>query len=241
MSIARGLLAFVLLVLGSVPALARCGDDPGDAAALAAARAQVDQDCDCAGATTHGAYVSCAATVARTRVDASLLRAQCKGEVRRCAARSTCGKPGFVPCCRTTPAGPRCATRRTAAACTASGGTVGACPSCCDACSGGCPVPPTTCGNAAAPECNGTCPPASRCYNGGDYCFCHQDACNGTLCGCVPTPPVTCGTCPPGYSCVFCPELQIGLCGHGSCTTVDDCLPSELCVDPTLPPCRAGG
>jgi hypothetical protein len=57
-----------------------------------------------------------------------------------CAARSTCGKPGFVTCCRTTAKGvTKCSIKHGAAKCTApkhGGATVGTHASCCDACSG---------------------------------------------------------------------------------------------------------
>lgn len=128
---------------------ARCGDAPGDAAAVAAARAEVDTVCDCAGAATHGAYVSCAAGVVNARAQADLLPRNCKGQVKRCAARSTCGKPGFVACCRTSARGKtRCSTKATAALCTAPphGGTAcaGTASSCCDACTeSGCASSPS--------------------------------------------------------------------------------------------------
>jgi hypothetical protein len=111
----RSLLAGAfLLALVAAPgwALARCGDEPGDAAAVAAARAEVEATC------------------------------------KRCAARSTCGKPGFVTCCRTSAGGvTRCSTKRDAERCVAPAGgsaCVGSVSSCCDACTdGGCAPPPT--------------------------------------------------------------------------------------------------
>ena len=147
------LLAFAALSTSAGPAVAGCGDNPGDAEAVAAARAQVAADCDCAGAPSHGAYVSCAAGVANERANAEppLLPRYCKGAVKKCAARSTCGKPGFVTCCRTSSAGKtKCSTKRDAAHCVAPAGGA-ACAgdltfsSCCDACTdGGCASPPTT-------------------------------------------------------------------------------------------------
>src|SRR5439155_13542474 len=71
---------------------------------------------------------------------------RCKGAVKACAARSTCGKPGFVNCCRTTAKGTtKCSTKSSAALCKPAKhglACVGQRPSCCDACvSGGCAVP----------------------------------------------------------------------------------------------------
>ena len=145
------LLAIAALFASAGTAAAGCGDNPGDAEAVAAARAQVEAECDCAGSPSHGAYVSCAAGVANERANAepALLPRYCKGAVKRCAARSTCGKPGFVTCCRTSSSGKtRCSTKRDGDHCVAPAGgsaCTGAFSSCCDACTdGGCATPPTT-------------------------------------------------------------------------------------------------
>lgn len=120
-----------------------------DAHALLLTRAEIDAQCDCAGARKHGAYVKCAATMAKTAVRSGTLSKACKGAVKRCAAQSTCGRPGFVTCCRTNAQGvQKCSIKRSAAACKPpKGGTacVGDRPSCCDACGGAtCPPPATT-------------------------------------------------------------------------------------------------
>src|SRR5262245_19950182 len=118
-----GLFASAILLLGPGFAAAKCGDNPGDPQALADARAQVETDCPCAESTSHGVYVSCAAGVANERVGLELLPNQCKGQVVRCAARSTCGKPGFVTCCRTKATGvTKCSTKSDATRCTAPAG-----------------------------------------------------------------------------------------------------------------------
>src|SRR2546428_178217 len=100
-TLVRGLLAVGVLSLTPQLALARCGDEPTDAQQVADARTQVASDCDCAGAPNHGTFVSCAAGVAKQRADNGQLRNECKGAVKKCAAHSTCGKPGFVTCCVT--------------------------------------------------------------------------------------------------------------------------------------------
>jgi hypothetical protein len=120
-----------------------------DVGAVADVRAHVDGQCPCAGATHHRAYVRCAVAVARAAVTAGRLPKACKATVKHCAAKSTCGRPGFVSCCRTTAEGvQKCAVKPTAGACKApKGGTacVGDLPSCCDACGGEtCPAPTTT-------------------------------------------------------------------------------------------------
>jgi hypothetical protein len=103
--------------------------DP-DKSDIASARAAIAASCDC-GTLTHGAYVSCAAQQANT----VLVNKSCVGSVKKCAARSICGKrAGAVTCCRTTTKGTQCQIKQDAAHCTAKQGTVGSCTSCCDAC-----------------------------------------------------------------------------------------------------------
>src|SRR3989442_15798557 len=104
--------------------------DP-DKSDIANARAAVAANCDCAGATSHGAYVSCAAQQA----NAVLVNKSCARAVKKCASHSTCGKAGgAVTCCLTTTKGTKCKIKRDAAHCAAKQGTVGSCTSCCDAC-----------------------------------------------------------------------------------------------------------
>src|SRR5262245_22539917 len=119
---------------GAVP----CDPSGVDAAAIAAARAEIDTTCHCAGAGTHGVYTSCAADLVAARIGARTLNPKCGGHVKRCAARSTCGRPGAVTCCRTNRKGKQtCAVKRDATQCKPPrGGTaaVGTAASCCDAC-----------------------------------------------------------------------------------------------------------
>ncbi len=114
-----------------------------DAAAAAAIEAAVEAQCHCREAANHGAYVRCAAKVAKAAVKAGTLPKHCKGAVKSCASRSTCGKPGFVTCCRTTAKGKTvCTIKSDASHCKPTKhGTAcaGDRPSCCDACvSSGC-------------------------------------------------------------------------------------------------------
>lgn len=143
--IVSGLVASLVFAAGPAGARAACTD----AAAVAATRAAADAACPCASATNHGQYVKCVAGVAKAAAASGSLPKECKGAVVKCAARSTCGKPGFVTCCqtKTTPKGTvtKCSTKNSATACKApKGGTacVGLHPSCCDACtSTGCASP----------------------------------------------------------------------------------------------------
>ena len=128
--------------LGTILPLSSCPD----ARAAAAVQAAVDSDCNCRGAKAHGAYVRCAVGVAKAALKAGRLPTTCKRAVKACAARSTCGRPGFVTCCRTHARGAtKCSIERSAAACKPPQGgraCVGQRPSCCDACtSSGCAAP----------------------------------------------------------------------------------------------------
>src|SRR2546422_95051 len=109
--------SFVLaLVTGLVTLLARqgaatCDPTGADAADFTNARAAVAANCNCSPTSPHGVYVSCAADQAK----ATLVNKNCVGAVTRCAARSTCGKPGFVTCCRTRSNGvTKCSLKRAA-------------------------------------------------------------------------------------------------------------------------------
>ena len=127
----RGIVtACLLAAIGGFPAraLATCTD----IAAVCATRDKAEIQCPCAAATNHGQYVRCVAGVAKGEVDALRLPRPCKSSVVRCAARSTCGKPGFVTCCRTDSVGKiHCSIRRDATRCKPPA-TIGAKPSCCD-------------------------------------------------------------------------------------------------------------
>ena len=54
--------------------------------------------CSCDGADNHGRFVSCVAHVVKDLVADGTVPVNCKGKVVSCAAKSTCGKPGFVRC-----------------------------------------------------------------------------------------------------------------------------------------------
>lgn len=228
----------VLLLSGH--AFARCGDRPGDATAVTAARAQVASDCSCADATSHRAYVGCAAGVAGYRIGVGTLPRACRAAATRCAVQSTCGRPGWVTCCRTRGVTTRCGVQRAAARCTPPRGgsaCVGSFASCCEACaSAGCATSNTTsttttttttttpppCVQAGYPSCGGTCDAGRVCQSvrildGGSLdtrlCLCVDPARS-----CFPQPPGTCteaGVCPPGFACtgfIAGSTLECGCC-----------------------------
>nr|UXE44062.1 hypothetical protein Hi04_10k_c1000_00016 [uncultured bacterium] len=57
----------------------------------------INTQCNC-DAGNHGKYVSCVAHTVNALKQCGILAPNCKGKVTRCAARSTCGKPGFSTC-----------------------------------------------------------------------------------------------------------------------------------------------
>ena len=134
-----GILSFGNATVG----FASCADDDPDGSLVAAARMTAEANCaaegaGCANAPSHGKYVSCIAhqTKALSSGDTPSLPKSCKGAVKKCAARSACGKQakGFATCCVTNAAGEvSCKTGRSASC----SGVVGTCGSCCDACGGG--------------------------------------------------------------------------------------------------------
>jgi hypothetical protein len=111
-------------------------------------------------AANHGQYVSCVAKAVRDLASAGTIPKNCKGKITRCAARSICGKAGFVTCqvpvpgkcdtkagtCRHNPTvacltdadctGTRCKINSSAELCEAGGGIVGTSESCCADCGG---------------------------------------------------------------------------------------------------------
>src|SRR5262249_31646793 len=152
----------------------------------------------------------------------------CRGAVERCAAKSTCGKPGFVTCCRTSALGKtRCSVKKDAAHCTASHGTVGTCTSCCDACSA--PSGPSCprCGPSVGLTCGGTCGSGQVCsFSWTDGCVCVS----GTV-ACSPSTQVcTAGACPTGQ---VCSSLLDSYCvcfsGNVPCGGTDVCPADGAC------------
>src|SRR5262245_51582547 len=159
-------LGFGLVVASAgVASAKKCTDN----AAVAAARAAADTECGgCASASNHGRYVSCVAHAAKDLVDSGDLPKECKGEVTSCAARSTCGKPGAVTCCRVDKRGKvKCSTKRSADQCKPPKGgqaCVGAASSCCDSCGAGSPDGSFSCGGTtttAAPTTTTAAPTTS--------------------------------------------------------------------------------
>ncbi len=100
MRISLLLVGSMLLALVARPVAAQVNCD----AARCAVQTMVNQNCTCSTGTSvtgnHGNYVSCVAKQVNmlSKSDPALLPTNCKGKVTRCAAKSICGKAGFVTC-----------------------------------------------------------------------------------------------------------------------------------------------
>ena len=134
--------------------------------ARCAVQAAVDQACPCLGVPTgtaaanHGQHVSCVAHTVNMLAKAGTIPKNCKGKVTKCAAKSICGKAGFVTCnipllgtydtttgtCTDNPMvtctsdadcviGTNCKIKSSDVLCMMAGGTVGTGTSCCADCS----------------------------------------------------------------------------------------------------------
>jgi hypothetical protein len=194
MATPRGVLPFLLLVPGLFvvrDARAVCTDPD----AVAAVRARIQAQCDCATAVSRSAYSRCVKAVTKTAVLDGELPSSCAGAVKRCASKSTCGRPGGVTCLQTASRGTKCSIKKDASKCAAPGSCIGAVASCCDAaagCAGGTTTattaPPASCGDGSVgpgetcdPPGSLTCPPGSAT---GAF------LCNGD-CTCPSSPPTT--------------------------------------------------
>lgn len=223
---AAGWLLTLAIGLAST-APAACGDQPGDMAGVADARAAVEAACGCAAAPDRGTWRRCARAVLTLRRTQGTISKACASAARRCATRSTCGSPGAVTCCRAARDEQRCKVSRSADACTRSGGTPRACPSCCDACTDACL--PSSCGNSAAPTCGGECPAGSSCA------FDSIPDWFRPRCACYPDDVVPCSQS--GYPTCGGACLDGGVCQHVSYREFPGGLGFDVCV--CVPPASA--
>ena len=108
-------------------------DDPS----LQDLRAEILAACQCGSASSHGAFLRCA-RAQLAQVPNERLIFFCRRTALKCLARSVCGKPQAVTCCRANAHGlKRCAIKSDAAHCTAPAGgsaSLGVSETCCDAC-----------------------------------------------------------------------------------------------------------
>jgi hypothetical protein len=157
----RGVLVFAVaaLALATTDVRAQDAEPMTCEEARCAFQQEITARCSCDSARNHGQYVKCVGRVIREITSDGRVAKNCRGKLVRCAARSTCGKDGFVTCNRVElgtcdllsgtcvePAGivctsdtdcvisTRCNTKRSAEICEARGGVVGDAPTCCSSC-----------------------------------------------------------------------------------------------------------
>lgn len=158
-SIATAAVLAALVFVGPTQALAQTSEPLTCEEARCLFQQEITDSCSCDTARNHGQYVKCVGKVIRDLSRAGSIPTNCRGKLVRCAARSTCGKEGFVTCNRVElgtcdlntatciePAGTpclsdadcvvksRCSTKRSAEKCLARGGIVGDTPTCCSSC-----------------------------------------------------------------------------------------------------------
>jgi len=101
-----GKLALAVAFTGGVALFASVANAGCTDSRLSSVRDKILADCQSASSKNgsapctgnHGQYVSCVARAANDAVRNHELDPNCKGKITRCAARSTCGKEGFVTC-----------------------------------------------------------------------------------------------------------------------------------------------
>ncbi len=153
-----------------------CTSDADCVAAAVTAACPCDGQTNAAGQAmawkNHGQYTSCVSRARNALRKQGCLTPQAQGKIQSCAARSTCGKTGFVVCCRVTSAG---------------------------TCTGASPGVPGTCSNDPTMSCNAdpdctvlgrtTIAKASACtgnrYPSGTGSAC--SACEAAVACCVPS------------------------------------------------------
>jgi hypothetical protein len=240
----RATLLFTGTLIGLVAIASLAGARCRDPQALANARTAVAQQCDCAGAQSHGAYLGCVSNVVHGLRTTHALSAVCGAEVLRCANHSTCGLPGHVTCCRKIHhdrAPTKCIIVRRADRCRAPHGggsvSVGQCASCCDACGQGecaAATTPTTTStttrpsttspttttpsttSTSTPGTTGTSTTSTSSTSTTSLCFPNGQECSNDSNCC-------------NQSCHLADNVMGGLCcaGNASCSTDNDCCEGE--------------
>jgi hypothetical protein len=146
--------------------------------ARCAVQGGIDDECPCGTAVTHGAHVSCVAKAAGQLVDGAVLPRECQGRVKRCAARSVCGRrEGLVVCdlpvrCPTGTCG-RCKIAPSVERCLARHGTASARTTCCAECEPAAPMP---------------CGPALICDGASEICVAREPVGPAIVYECKPVP-----------------------------------------------------
>ncbi|HEV7733579.1 MAG TPA: hypothetical protein VGR62_15540 [Candidatus Binatia bacterium] len=123
--------AFVLIASADIASAACTSRKCPDQVQIDDLRARIAARCDCEGSDSRQTWARCAKQVADEAVDAGLPKA-CARVVRKCEAKTTCGRAGAVVCCTATRNGASAKIMKSAGRCKAT--VCGANPSAIDAC-----------------------------------------------------------------------------------------------------------
>jgi len=91
----RTLAVAALLIL---PVTATAQTEPTCEELRCALQETLAQECTCDEAGNHGQHVRCVAHAVNALARSNDIPKNCGGKIKRCAARSTCGKPGRTTC-----------------------------------------------------------------------------------------------------------------------------------------------
>src|SRR5262249_18113020 len=173
---------------------------------VAAARVEINAQCDCTSALNHDGYMTCVKRAARKMVRSRAINRKTRHQLVKCAAKSTCGRDeGGIACCRHLPNGrTQCTIAPSAEGCERQPGAVATtCSSCCDACDGGmCEATTTT--TPSGSSTTTTMPPTSSCGDAiiepGEECDPPGSPCTGSAGGAMLECSATCQCVPVGGS-----------------------------------------
>ena len=211
-------LAGVLLWSSAGVALARCGSDPRDSAAVAAVESAATAQCDCCSVTGASPRHVCVVRAVKKSVRDGTLPRRCASKSVRDMARA-CPLAADVPC-RLCQSDADCQANQI---CDCVAGT-------CGHAGGVCTTRPDVCSDIVAPVCgcDGTTY-ANDCFRRqAGACRRHDGPCAETG-GCAdPTGQCTCF------------DLVAAKCTHQSCGAAHPCLPNQACVSSCPPPPPSG-
>lgn len=242
-------IVIVLSVLwsGEADARTRCGDDPNDAAAVAAAESAIVLQCECC--APHHGYAACVSGLLRAARRAATLPSRCAMKVRRDVGHA-CPRvrpaSACVPCNDDGDCAPGAFCDCRAQTCAKTAGV--------------CAIRPAVCPDVVAPVCgcDGTTYANDCLRQHAGACKLHKGACVATG-GCFDTIAGTCtGTaCSPADGCArpneFCSpacgsppptgtcfDMLARRCTQEACGPDHACLPNEICAATCPPPPPAG-